>query len=86
MGLEDRIERAEGRAASSRSCAADRLDIALGHDRAADAEAAQDERDSAARHTANEEAHLRSAQALKNVIRRHRWAVRRLLAFCAGTG
>jgi hypothetical protein len=77
--IEERIERAERRARTARSCADQRLDEALGDDRRftqADVEGAEENRRMAARHTSSEETYLRAAQALRNELRERAWRVR----------
>lgn len=80
LDLEARIEEAEQRAARSRSCAETRRDEAVGCDRRGDFEDALDHRRQADRHQASEEAHLRTAQAFRNLQRRLAWEARRSAA------
>ena len=78
--LEDRIENAERLAANSRSCAEDRRDEALGHDRAGDLGAAEDDLERAIWHDGRAEERLRTAQAIRNEWRVRRWEVRKSAA------
>jgi len=81
--LEERIDAAERSASRSRSCADDRLEEVLGCDRRfdwVDVEEVDSLRRRAASHTRSEEQHLRTAQALRNEWRVHRWEARKSAA------